>query len=173
MSAPSLAAQLWAEMRIKVTEEEAQEYLNKFFERYPNVAQYIAATQNAAANFGYVTTFTGRRRRFPIVKYNRSARARVSRQSVNARIQSTSSDLVQRNMIELHKAIKPLGGRLIITVHDSVGFQVPKGTRGMATLLDDVIRKKTAEQFPWLPVEWKFDVARGPSYGECSEEVVD
>lgn len=173
MGAESLAKQLWADMRIKVTDEEAQDYLNQFFVTYPKVQDYIANTQNMASTFGYTTTFTGRRRRFPIIQYNRGMQGRVSRQAVNARIQSTSSDLVQRNMIELHKAIRPLGGRLILTVHDSIGFQVPKGTRGMATLLDNVIRKKTAKMFPWMPVEWIFDVAKGPNYGNCKYKVED
>lgn len=173
MGAESLAKQLWAEMRIKVTVEEAQEYLNQFFVTYPLVSTYITNTQNMASTYGYTTTFTGRRRRFPIIKYNKSMRGRVSRQAVNARIQSTSSDLVQSNIIELHKAIRPLGGRIILTVHDSIGFQVPKGTRGMATLLDQVVRQTTAKRFPWMPVEWIFDVAKGPSYGMCKEEVLD
>ena len=98
---------------------------------------------------------------------------RVSRQAVNARIQSSSSDVVQRNIIELAKELIPLNGRVILTVHDSIGFQVPKGTPHMKDLLDEVIVERTKRMFPWLPVMWKYDVGYGPNYGKAKYDVTN
>lgn len=161
-------------MRIKVTEKEAQDYLDKFFETYPGVSRYMEETQAFAQLHKFVYTFTGRRRRFPMATYSTYMGGRVARQAVNSRIQTTSADLVNDNIVELDDALKPLGGRAILTVHDSILFQLPKGTRGVKTLLDEVIINKTREKFKhWMPVEWKYDVGMGPSYGECTNEVHD
>ena len=65
----------------------------------------------------------------------------------------------------------PLGGRVVLTVHDSILFQLPKGTPGVRALLDEVIIANTRQRFSWLPVEWKYDVGKGPSYGECEAAV--
>ena len=171
MSAETLQRNLWVKMRIKITVEEAQAYLDNFFKTYPGVLTYIHRTQAFVSQFHFTYTYTGRQRRLPISIYSRAQRNRVARQAVNARIQTTSSDLVEKNMINLHKAIKSLGGRIIITVHDSMGFQLPKGSTGVKEVLDNVIIHKTQESFPWLPVVWKYDCERGESYGEAKYEV--
>lgn len=171
MGAATLQAKLWSDMRISVTEEQAQEYLDKFFVTYPGVQQYIELTQRFVEDYKFTYTFTGRRRRFPFAVYSRSQLNRVGRQAVNARIQTTSSDMVGMNLIEVHKAIQPLGGRILVTVHDSIGFQLPKGTTGVRAILDYAIKGKIKEECPWLPVEWKYDVAKGPNYGDAHEHI--
>jgi DNA polymerase-1 len=91
------------------------------------------------------------------------------RQAVNARIQTTSADIVNTNLTDLSNALQSMGGRVVLTVHDSILFQLPKGTPDVKALLDRIIVDKTREKFPWLPVKWKYDVGRGPSYGECEK----
>lgn len=90
------------------------------------------------------------------------------RQAINCRIQTTSADIVNTNLVDLSDAIKPLGGRVLLTVHDSILFQLPKDTAGVTEFLDQVITENTKNKFPWLPVEWKYDVGKGPNYGECA-----
>lgn len=172
MGAETLQKRLWEDMRISVTTEEADAYLEGFFKTYPGVRQYILATQKFVARYKFTYTYTGHRRRFPIAMYNTRQINRVSRQAVNSRIQTTSAVLVNSNMIDAHKEIKKLGGRLILTVHDSIGFQLPKGTPGVKALLDDIVITRTREKYPWLPVPWKYDVGMGPSYGEAHDPVV-
>jgi DNA polymerase-1 len=174
MSGKTLAEGLWKDLRIKITEEEADEYLARFFRKYPGVKKYIEETIAFVERFHYTYTFTGRRRRFPIAKYSRGQRARMGRQGVNARIQTTSNDLVQTNIADLSEAIKVYGGRsrIILTVHDSIGFQLPKGATGVQQMLDRVIMQNIAEKFPWLPVPWAYDVGKGPTYGEAKYDIV-
>ena len=118
MSAERLQQQLWSELRIQEPLEQCQEYLDKFFDTYPGVKQYIDSTKAFVANFGFTWTFTGRRRRFAIARYNSAQAARMGRQAVNARIQTTSSDLVMYNLIDIANWLKTKGGRLLLTVHD-------------------------------------------------------
>jgi hypothetical protein len=75
------------------------------------------------------------------------------------------------NLVDLADVIEPLGGRIVLTVHDSILFQLPKGAKGVPEMLDEVFIKRTGERFPWLPVKWKYDVWKGPSYGDCKQPV--
>lgn len=173
ISAHGLKRDFQTELGLKMTKTQAQEYLDKFMDTYPGVARYIQNTKRYVLKNKYVSTLTGRKRCFPLLHYTRdkTEMASIFRQAVNARIQSTSADIVNSNLVDLAEAIKPLGGRVLLTVHDSILFQLPKGTPGVRKLLDEVFIHRTRERFPWLPVDWKYDVARGPSYGECTEEV--
>ena len=95
----------------------------------------------------------------------------MGRQAVNARIQTTSSDLVMYNLIDIANWLKTKGGRLLLTVHDSLLFQLPKNVGPVYADIKKIITDRTAERAPWLPVEWKFDVGCGPNYGDTHGEV--
>lgn len=173
MSGKTLQTRLWEDMRIRVTEEEANEYLMKFFQTYPGVKDYIDRTKLFAEQNNYTFTYQGRRRRFPIGRYERSMASRMARQAVNARIQSSSSDLVMANLIDLSTYLRTiLGGRMLFTVHDSLVFQAPVGSHeGMKDVLDKLITRNTAERAPWLPVQWKYDCEWGFNYGDAHNAI--
>jgi DNA polymerase-1 len=171
MGAETLKKNLWKDMRIDITVEEAEDYLERFFQTYPGVRNYINMTQNFASRFKFTYTFTGHRRRFPIAVYSNDQINRVARQAVNSRIQTTSAVMVNKNMWDLDPAVESLGGRLLLTVHDSVGLQRPKGVPGFKQILDEIILENTAANFPWMPVPWKYDAGYGPSYGEAHNAI--
>ena len=56
-------------------------------------------------------------------------------------------------------------------MHDSIVFQLPKGTSGVKSALDHIMLDKTAERAPWLPVKWKYDVGKGENYGNAHDDV--
>ena len=172
MGPDKLKDQLWTELRIQETTEQCQKYLDDFFKAYPGVATYIRETKKFVENNRFTWTFTGHRRRFNIIEFDNSQTARMFRQAINARIQTTSSDLVMYNLIDLHNWLLQRGGRVLITVHDSIVFQLPKGIGPIMPDLKRLITQGTAERAPWLPVEWKFDVGKGPNYGEVHEEAL-
>lgn len=171
MGPATLKQDLWDKTRVDITEKQAQDYLDKFFHTYPKVETYINNTIAFVMRYGWTFTYTGRRRRFPYLVYDRKGRNRAGRQAVNARIQTTSSDVVTRNIINVNAGyIEPNHGRMLLGVHDSMVFQIPKGLdkTEMRKSFDHLVLEKTAEEFPWLPVPWKYDVDIGPSYGETS-----
>jgi len=171
MGPATLVQNLWETSRIVITENEATEYLAKFFVKYPGVAAYIERTQRFISKYHFCHTYTGRLRRFPILAFNRKEVNRAGRQGVNARIQTTSVEIVNTNMIDVDAGIlKPHGGRMLITVHDSMGFQLPKGmdSEVVKGMLDKHVLGNVVEKFPWLPVPWKYDVDRGPNYGQVA-----
>jgi DNA polymerase-1 len=164
---------LWEKHQLKVTEQEAQQYLRGFFETYPGLASYIETTKDRLHTHKDALTKIGRQRHFPQLHHPTKSfqKGKAERGAVNFSIQSTSADILNSNLVDLYWRIKPLDGRIILTVHDSVLFQLPKGTEGVQQLLDTVFLENTKERFPWLPVAWKYDVGKGPNYGHCNEKI--
>jgi DNA polymerase I-like protein with 3'-5' exonuclease and polymerase domains/uracil-DNA glycosylase len=171
MSAETLMKKLWSDMRIDESLDTCEAYLENFFRTYPGVKRYIDSTRAFVARYYYTFTYTGRRRRFALAAYSRTQTSRMARQAVNARIQTTSSDLVAYNLIDLQRWLLSVGGRALLTVHDSMPFQAPKGLTGVKEALDRIIVRNTEERAPWMPVAWTYDVAKGPNYGDTHTEV--
>ena len=150
-----------------ITEEEAQKIIDLLFAKFPSIKDYINKTHWEIHRLGYVETFFGRRRRFPLVAVNGFFRGQAERRGVNMKIQSTSSDIVLAQLIELDQHIEELGGRLLITVHDSIVSTVKKKYASqLPDFFDHYCVKRVAQKFPWMPVAFECDVGVGPSYGE-------
>jgi DNA polymerase-1 len=118
--APSLA---YGELQCSIVE--AQAYIDNFLHRYEGLQRRIREQEQAARKNGYVATPVGRRRRFPFI-YGRNS-GEVSRQAVNSPIQSLASDLCLDSLIQLHEKFKnftPQIARILLTVHDSILFEV-------------------------------------------------
>lgn len=168
-----LARNLWNSARVKITPEEAQEYLNGFFKTYPGIQKYMEDTTECLNRYRLVATYTGRRRHFPVMMYGSRAQ-RNARQAINARIQSTSSDLVMMCLNRLNNWLLGLGdgSQVLLTVHDSVPFQFRlDNLEQVKAALPELIIEQTAADAPWLPVKWEYDAAWGPSYGETDNPV--
>lgn len=170
----ALKAQLWNSMRVDVSVEEAQHYLDQFFVTYPGVKTYMDNTEAFVDRHNFVYTYFGRRRRFPYATYFKGDQNRVHRQAVNARIQSTSSDIVLSCLKRVNQYLRSRndGSCVLLTVHDSILFQAPIGAHTeLKPILDKLIVEDTHEQCPWLPVKWKYDVGWGPNYGDTHGKV--
>lgn len=158
--------------QLNISEEEADDYVKKYLDAYPGVRNYIKSTESFVAKYRFAYTYFGRKRRFELLRYSSAMENRMMRQAVNFRIQSTSSDIVLTNLMDVGDMLKKLGGRLLITVHDSIVAQVPKNTIGeLKKKLDACIVENTANRCPWLPVKWEYDVAYGDSYGEAHNSI--
>jgi DNA polymerase-1 len=147
--------------------EEARRVIALMFAKFPSLNRYVTSTKGFINRFGYVDTFFNRRRRFPLHLVNSFFRSQAERRGVNMRIQSTSSDIVLGQLIEVYENIHQVGGRLALTVHDSIVAVVKK--KYVAQLPDFFnfwCVKRVQERYPWLPVTFACDIEAGPSYGE-------
>lgn len=153
---------------IGINLSQAQAIIEMLFQLYPSIPAYIERTKWELNTFGLVETYFGRRRRFAVKGATGFLRSRAERQAVNFKIQSTSSDIVLSSLIEIEKPLeRDLGGRLLLTVHDSIGFQLPKKyVSQLPAFVDQYLNIKARTKYPWLPVEFKWDFELGPSYGE-------
>ncbi len=113
----------------------AQQFIERYFQRYPGVADYMARTRDEARNQGYVETVFGRRLWLPDIKAaGGPRRAGAERAAINAPMQGTAADLVKLAMIEVDRWIteRKLRTRLVLQVHDELVLEVPQDE------LDDV-----------------------------------
>ena len=147
--------------------EEAEKVIALMFAKFPSLNRYVISTKAHINRFGYVDTFFDRRRRFPLHLVNSFFRGQAERRGVNMRIQSTSSDVVLGQLVELDEHIGDIGGRLALTVHDSLVAVVKKKyVEQLPEFLNFWCVKRVQEKYPWLPVAFACDIEAGPSYGE-------
>lgn len=117
-----------------ITRDAAKMYIDRYFSRYPGVAQYMEQTREQAKQDGYVSTVFGRRLWLPEIKSpNGPRRAAAERAAINAPMQGTSADLIKMAMIELSAWLKREGlqTKMILQVHDEVIFEVPESELGV------------------------------------------
>jgi DNA polymerase-1 len=108
----------------------AQSYMDKYFARYPGVAQYMERTRAEARERGYVETVFGRRLWLPDIRSSNMARRQgAERQAINAPMQGTAADLIKMAMIAVQDWIEneKLATKLVMQVHDELVLEVPEG----------------------------------------------
>jgi DNA polymerase-1 len=124
MSAFGLANQLG------IGRAEAQEYVERYFQRYPGVRDYMDNTRMQAAEQGYVETLFGRRLYLPDIKAkNQGLRKAAERTAINAPMQGTAADIIKQAMVDIDQWLKvaELDAKLVLQVHDELVFEVAKG----------------------------------------------
>ncbi|MEO5692577.1 MAG: DNA polymerase I [Usitatibacter sp.] len=107
----------------------AASYMDKYFARYPGVAQYMERTRAEARENGYVETVFGRRLWLPDIRSSNQARRQgAERQAINAPMQGTAADLIKMAMIVVQDWIEreKLATKLVMQVHDELVFEVPE-----------------------------------------------
>ncbi|HID7688104.1 TPA: DNA polymerase I [Neisseria meningitidis] len=112
----------------------AKNFIDRYFDRYPGVAEYMQRTKEQAAAQGYVETLFGRRLYLPDIRNkNANARAGAERAAINAPMQGTASDLIKRAMIDVSRWLSEceaspwdelLQSKLIMQVHDELVLEV-------------------------------------------------
>ncbi|HEX9302268.1 MAG TPA: DNA polymerase I [Casimicrobiaceae bacterium] len=106
----------------------AQQFIDKYFQRYPGVAQYMQHTREFARTHGYVETIFGRRLWLPDINAGGGPRrAGAERAAINAPMQGTAADLIKLAMIAVQDWLdcEKLGTKLVLQVHDELVFEVP------------------------------------------------
>ena len=123
MSAFGLARQL------NIPRNQAAEYIDRYFERYPGVQQYMNSIRHSAAERGYVETYFGRRLYLPEINSNNAMRRQAAeRTAINAPMQGTAADIIKLAMISVDHWLQAshLKSRMIMQVHDELILEVPE-----------------------------------------------
>ncbi|ABE48629.1 DNA polymerase I [Methylobacillus flagellatus] len=106
----------------------AQNYIDRYFARYPGVREYMQNTRMLAKEQGYVETFFGRRLWVPEINSpNGMRRAGAERAAINAPMQGTAADLIKLAMIAVDRWLREhnLNSKIIMQVHDELVLEVP------------------------------------------------
>ncbi len=116
--------------QLGIGRNEAQEYIDLYFARYPGVADYMARTREAAHETGYVETLRGRRLYLPEINArNRQRQQAAERTAINAPMQGTAADIIKMAMLAVDAWLmdSKINARLIMQVHDELVFEVESG----------------------------------------------
>ena len=115
---------------LNISNKEAEDFINKYFESYPQIRIYMETKIDFAHEHGYVETMYGRRRylRAALSSANYQIREFAERAAINQPLQGTAADLIKLAMIEVDKQLKAKGlkSKMVMQVHDELVFEVPK-----------------------------------------------
>ena len=149
-----------------ISNAEAQEFIDKYFEHYPGVKQYMEDKKQFANQHGYVETIFGRKRYLAseLLSPNFQIREFAQRAAINQPLQGTAADLIKMAMIEVDKqlALQSLKTKMIMQVHDELVFEVPQDE--LETVKSLVLQAMELGQPLSVPLE--VDINFGTSWKE-------
>ena len=160
MSAFGLSKQL------QITRAEAQNYIEQYFDRYPQVKNYMDETKQSAKKMGYVETVFGRRLYLAdIESSNYQRRQYAERSAINAPMQGTAADLIKMAMILLHQKIREesFEAKIIMQVHDELVIEVNENQSDELSEITTSVMSEISK----LDVDLKVDADIGNNWDEA------
>ena len=109
---------------LRIPRAEAQGFIDRYFERFPGIKEYMAATIKFAQDHGYVQTLFGRKIHTPEINAKGPGAGFAKRAAINAPIQGTAADVIRRAMIRMPAAIAGIPAKMLLQVHDELLFEV-------------------------------------------------
>ncbi len=156
--------------RLGITADEAQEFIDAYFDGFPAIKDYLQNQVDRATVEGFTETLLGRRRYIPELQAaNPRVRDLGRRQALNAPIQGSASDVFKVGMIGVDRALRErpeLDCHMLLTVHDELVFEVAKDRAEEAA---DLIRDRM-EGAVELVVDLRADIGVGPNWSEAAPE---
>ena len=161
LSSYGLSAQL------AITPAQAQDLMDKYFERFGGIRDYLKTVVDEARKVGYTETILGRRRYLPDLNHdNRQRREVAERMALNAPIQGSAADIIKEAMLNVDRAlsVERLKSRLLLQVHDELIFEVVAGEEEVLTSL---VREQMGSAYP-LKAPLAVSVGIGKSWNEAA-----
>jgi DNA polymerase-1 len=142
LSSYGLSAQL------DITPPAAQDLMDRYFERFGGIRDYLKTVVEDARKVGYTETIMGRRRYLPdLMNDNRARREVAERMALNAPIQGSAADIIKIAMLNVNNAIEKqkLKSRLLLQIHDELILEVSPGEEEVVTVL---VKKEMGAAYP-------------------------
>ena len=142
LSSYGLSAQL------DISPPAAQELMDKYFERFGGIRDYLKNVVEEARKVGYTETIMGRRRYLPDLMHdNRQRREVAERMALNAPIQGSAADIIKMAMLKVQSAIEKekLASRLLLQIHDELIVEVVKGEENAIT---ELVKREMGAAYP-------------------------
>ncbi len=147
---------------------ESEEFIKKYFLKYPAIEKYMKDTIDQARETKYVSTIMNRRRYLPEISSSSYIRRKSSeRMAINTPIQGSSADIIKKAMIDLDREFRfnhnPV--KLLLQIHDELLFEIPSGEEKKA----QTIIKEKMENAVKLKVPLRVDFKKGKSWGSLEK----
>jgi len=152
--------------RLEISRQEAQAHIDVYFDRFPEVREFMQGIVAAARESGYTTTILGRRRYLPeLSSGNFRTRQAGERMALNAPIQGSAADIIKKAMVVLESELRSakLGAEMLLQIHDELVLEVPESElAAVAELTTDVM-----EGIVELRVPLRVESAIGRTLADC------
>ena len=152
--------------RLQIPQDEAQQFIDRYLERFPAVKRFIEDTIEKATDEGFAATSFGRIRRVPELRSrNRQTRMLGERLAVNMVIQGTAADIMKVAMVRATKALRDAGlrTRCVLQIHDELLFEAPEAEVAQAT---EIVCREMSNAFEMDP-PLEVDAGAGPNWLEA------
>jgi len=152
---------------LRIPRKEAQSFIDKYFERFPGIKDYMESTVNFAKENGYVETLFGRRIHTPEINTRGPQAGFSKRAAINAPIQGTAADVIRRAMIRMPEAIAGLPAKMLLQVHDELLFEVSRDAVNETILVVKEIMENAAMPAIEMDVPLIVDAGQGRNWAEA------
>jgi DNA polymerase-1 len=150
--------------RLGIPPDEAQAFIDAYFEGFPRVREFLERQVGLAAAEGFTATILGRRRYLPELQSpNPRIRDLGRRMALNAPIQGSAADIIKLAMIRVARALRDLPASMLLTVHDELVFEADQDR---VEDVAEVVRREMAAAYE-LSVPLRADVGWGPTWAEA------
>ncbi|MBY6199885.1 DNA polymerase I [Maritalea mobilis] len=152
---------------LRIPRAEAQGFIDRYFERFPGIKDYMDATKSFAKEHKFVQTLFGRKINTPEIGAKGPTAGFAARAAINAPIQGTAADIIRRAMIRMDDAIADLPATMLLQVHDELIFEVDEGA--VDTLIDRAreVMEGAAHPAVHLDVPLVVDAGQGANWAEA------
>ncbi|PTE13981.1 DNA polymerase I [Pseudogemmobacter blasticus] len=152
---------------LRIPRAEAQGFIDRYFERFPGIREYMDATVKFAKDNGFVQTLFGRKIHTPEINAKGPGAGFAKRAAINAPIQGTAADVIRRAMIRMPAAIEGLPARMLLQVHDELLFEVEESaTEALIKAARDTMEQANHPVVP-LKVPLVVDAGQGRNWAEA------
>ena len=156
--------------QLSIPRGEADDYIKKYFQRFPGIRDYMERTKEFARENGFVETLFGRRIHIREIRStNQGHRGGAERAAINAPIQGSAADIIRRAMIRMPDALSKakLKATMLLQVHDELVFEVPDKEVDKASAVAKSIMEKAALPALELSVPLTVDARAAQNWDEA------
>ncbi|GFE49253.1 DNA polymerase I [Roseobacter cerasinus] len=149
---------------LRIPRGEAQDFINRYFERFPGIRTYMDDTKAFAKEHGFVQTLFGRRIHTPNIGAKGPHAGFAARAAINAPIQGTAADVIRRAMVRMPAAIEKLPAKMLLQVHDELLFEVDQGAEDDLIKAARDIMEAACDPVVKLDVQLSVDAGQGANW---------
>ena len=158
--------------QISVSNQEALDFINSYFKRFPEIKEYMNSTIKSCRRTGYVNNIFGRRIHIKgINDKNFNVRSFQERAAINAPIQGSAADIMRLAMIKVSNEInkdKKLNAKMLLQIHDELIFEVKAENKNYASKsIKEAMKSVTSSEYHKFSIPLDVNVNSGYNWGEA------
>ena len=152
---------------LRIPRGEAQSFIDRYFERFPGIKEYMDATVSFARANDRVETLFGRRIHTPEINAKGPRAGFAKRAAINAPIQGTAADIIRRAMVRMPDAIASLPATMLLQVHDELLFEVTEDAVDSLIAAAKQVMEGAADPVIQLDVPLIVDAGKGSNWADA------